>query len=335
MGETVSGRVPAEPGSCRSGDAATASSSLRDGDPSRCGASFKVVRLSEGQLHDVRPDDVLADGWFRLCETYRGGGGYDLFPDIARRRLGYAHHRQFVVQLLGCHLDCPYCYVTREGVWGEHRRFSARELVAAFIDAFHEHGTTVFHLMGGAPALSMKHWPSLISEFEAKAPAGCAFHSDLLLTEGIYDADTLRAISRPQCLYAADVKGLTPEEHLRNTRKPFDEALFWENLDKLERVGMPYYLTFTAVGDPEPFWQRFQRLYPGTYATRRSEAFTIDLIDYDALPFVDRVPWGGGSASAMEAEGRDAQQLGAKPSSPPLEEGTPTPASSTSRVGEE
>lgn len=35
MCEISSGRVPAEPGSCRSGDAATASSSLRDGDPSR------------------------------------------------------------------------------------------------------------------------------------------------------------------------------------------------------------------------------------------------------------------------------------------------------------
>lgn len=37
MSEEASGRVASPPGSCRSGDAATASSSLRDGDPSRGG----------------------------------------------------------------------------------------------------------------------------------------------------------------------------------------------------------------------------------------------------------------------------------------------------------
>ena len=25
---------------------------------------------------------------------------------------------QFVVQLRGCVLNCPYCYVTQDGVWG-------------------------------------------------------------------------------------------------------------------------------------------------------------------------------------------------------------------------
>ncbi|WP_342152287.1 hypothetical protein [Methylorubrum sp. SB2] len=37
MGERGSGRAPMGTGSCRSGDAAAASSSLRDGDPSRSG----------------------------------------------------------------------------------------------------------------------------------------------------------------------------------------------------------------------------------------------------------------------------------------------------------
>ncbi|PZP71742.1 radical SAM protein [Methylorubrum populi] len=253
---------------------------------------WKVVRLSEGQLRDVRPEDVLEDGWFRFCETYRGGGGYDLFPDIARRRFGYAHHCQFVVQLLGCHLDCPYCYVTREGVWGEHRKFTSLDLVDAFNRAFAEHGTTVFHLMGGAPALQLKQWPDLLATFRARADERCVFHSDLLLTEAPYDEAVLHEIARPNCLYAVDVKGLTQEEHLKNTRKPFNEELFWSNLDKIERFRLPYYLTFTAVSEQGAFWDRFKSLYSQSYEDRKAEAFTIDLIEYDAQPFVDRVPWG-------------------------------------------
>jgi hypothetical protein len=45
-------------------------------------AKWKVVPLSPGQLLDVRPEDILNDGHFRRCNTYRGGGGYDQFPRL-------------------------------------------------------------------------------------------------------------------------------------------------------------------------------------------------------------------------------------------------------------
>ncbi len=122
--------------------------------------TWPVVPICERQRRDVNPDDLLEDGLYRKCNTYKGGGGYDMFPAIYRRR----HRRldpttqlavQFVVQLQGCPLDCPWCYVTRDGVLGEPVQRTTNELVSAF----ERSGLTVFHLMGGAPALFLVLWP--------------------------------------------------------------------------------------------------------------------------------------------------------------------------------
>lgn len=257
---------------------------------------WKVVPLSKGQLLDVRPEDIVANGHFRLCDTYRGGGGYDQFPRIAELRFGTLHRRQFIVQLFGCNLDCPYCYVTREGVWGQPVEYSTTDLVAAYFDALatEPNPPSVFHLMGGAPALQLKFWPELVEAFQRETKHS-VFHSDLMLTESEYDYSALRAVARPNCLYAVDIKGLTPEEHLKNTRKPFLEGRFWRNLDLLERAKVPYYITFTACSQAniDAFWELFLENYPFSYQERFSEAFSIDLINYDALPHVDDIPWGG------------------------------------------
>lgn len=256
---------------------------------------WKVVPLSEGQLRDVRPDDIIDGGLYRRCDTYRGGGGYDQFPDIAGRRWqrpSTYFRQQFVVQLRGCNLDCPYCYVTREGVWGS----SVSVTTSSLVDAFHRSGQQVFHLMGGAPALQMKFWPELL---DALGP-DVTFHSDLLLTERVYQWNILRDIERANALYAVDVKGTTKEEWKRNTRTSWDEDLFWANWILVQLLGVPAYVTFTACEKEgiERFWEEaFGR---GIEERWREEAFNIDLIDYEAVKFVDRVPWGGKMFTVVE-----------------------------------
>lgn len=254
---------------------------------------WPVVPLSPGQILDVRPEDVLDKGHFRLCSTYRGGGGYDQFPAIAEcRGLGAGHNRQFVVQLHGCHLDCPYCYVTRAGVWGKPVSYSTPDLV----DAFNRTPADVFHLMGGAPALYIEHWPELIKELEWRGKSGWLFHSDLLLTEKMYTPEVLKLIAHPRTLYAVSVKGLSQMEHYKNTRKPWHNLRFRVNLERLEKHGVPYYFTFTNC-DPvliHTFWNSFERNYGSVAcAVRKEDSFSISIIDYDAMPHVDDVPWGG------------------------------------------
>ena len=239
--------------------------------------TWRVVPLSEGQLKDVRPEDVLDGGDFRKCSSYRGGGGYDRFPEYCERFTGMRHSEQFVVQLFGCNLDCPYCYVTRAGVWGQPRGYTT----GALADAFLRSGQETFHLMGGAPALSMHRWPELIDAL----PAGATFHSDLMLTERTYDPGVLRAINRPNCVYAVGIKGLTYDEHLTNTRKPLPQERFWANLHRVMDEGLQVYFTFTNVDRGKA--SEFMEDFPG------HGHFHIDLIEYEALGNVDDIPWGG------------------------------------------
>ena len=42
-------------------------------------------------------------------------------------------------------------------------------------------------------------------------------------------------------------------------------------------------------------WRRYADTWPHSLETRRAEAFSIALIDYDAVPHVDDVPWGARS----------------------------------------
>jgi uncharacterized Fe-S cluster-containing radical SAM superfamily protein len=242
---------------------------------------WPVVPIGEYQRFDVRQEDLLDGGDFRKCETYRGGGGYDQFPSICEKRLGRRAHQQFIVQLYGCNLDCPYCYVTRSGVWGKPKEFTTGELVGAFKRS----GQEVFHLMGGAPALYLGGWPELI----AKVP-DAVFHSDFLLTEQSYDEAALAAAaSFKNTLFAVDIKGTTPEDYEKNTRKKFKGDLFWQNLEKLVKHAVNFYITFTnpdmahydaLVSDLE---RRFGKRI-------MDDAFTIGLIEYDAQPFVDIRP---------------------------------------------
>jgi len=241
---------------------------------------WKVVPLCEEQLLDIKSEDVIPGGIFRTCDVYKSGGGYDKFPEICENRLGReTNPKQFVVQLYGCHLKCPYCYVTENGVWGKPILYSSEELLSVF----YESGCEVFHLMGGSPALYIDYWPNIIDNL----PYRYVFHSDLLLTEQYYDRDTLKAISMPNCLYAVNIKGVTKEDYERNTRVRFDYDMFWTNLDSIVEIGVPFYFTFT---NPSMFFyygfvEKLKYMYGNEVM---KDSFIINLIEYDAVKEYNR-----------------------------------------------
>lgn len=47
--------------------------------------SWKVMYLCDKQLRDVNPSDIIKNGLYRRCDTYKGGGGYDKFSDIYKK----------------------------------------------------------------------------------------------------------------------------------------------------------------------------------------------------------------------------------------------------------
>lgn len=243
---------------------------------------WKVCPIQGRQLRDVHKEDLFSD--FRICHTYRGGGGYDQFPAIATRRgLLRDWHLgdpalQFVVQLYGCHLDCPYCYVTKDGIMGKYIEYEAREILDAFHDAFMRYGCGVFHLMGGSPAIYLEHW----AVFVQHTFPFFLFHSDLLLTEKKYTEFELRQIKWDHALYAVNIKGVTSEDHYRNTRRKIDWKLFWHNFDLVVSSGINFYLTFT---NPDLYYiENFKETLAKRYGKSvLNDCFTINLVDYEAL----------------------------------------------------
>jgi len=247
--------------------------------------TWPVVPICDYQKLDVRPEDLLEGGLYRKCETYRGGGGYDQFPAIAEKRLGVQAHQQFIVQLYGCPLDCPYCYVTRSGVWNPFVTKTTEQLVAAYVASDQQ----VFHLMGGAPAIYLYQWPELI----CKLPRGTVFHSDFLLTEQEYSPKALAELYSVQpfrkALFAVNIKGVTPEDYEKNTRKPFKAELFWANLNRLVEHEINFYITYT--NPDEKFRAAFEYKLKYHFGSGILEdSFVIPMIDYDATPFVDIRP---------------------------------------------
>ena len=236
---------------------------------------WKVAPIQGRQLLDVRQEDIFGD--FRLCETYRGGGGYDQFPQIFKRRSSSACgnlSRQFVVQLYGCPLNCPYCYVTRDGVFGRYVEYTTLELINEFKDS----GTNVFHLMGGAPALYLESWFDIVRQL----PEDAVFHSDLLLIEKRYEVSWLSTINKPNVLLAVNIKGVTPEDFYRNTQRKLDEDLFWFNMDIVYLSGVNFYFTFT--NPDKRYLAEFEWKLANRYGTKiLSDSYVIDLIQYKAL----------------------------------------------------
>ena len=119
-----------------------------------------------------------------------------------------------------------------------------------------------------------------------------------MLTEGIYDKVVFKQMLPYvyNILLAVNIKGVSEIEYITNTRKTIKWPEFIDNLKVLTRSGVPHYFTFTNVSKKNilTFWSVYQDLF-GSQASRlkQEDAFSIDLIDYNALPHVDNVSWGG------------------------------------------
>jgi len=235
---------------------------------------WKIVPLCNKQLRDINKIDILHNGHFRKCNTYKSGGGYDKFPQIAEKRLGKNVFNQFIVQLYGCVLDCPYCYVTKDGYFGDYVLYSSKDLV----DICVKEGLEIFHLMGGSPALYLEDWYEIIELL----PNNIIFHSDLLLLEKDYKLEWLNSIKTSNSLYAINIKGVTLDDFYKNTNREFNVGLFLRNFDKVMESGINFYLTFT--NPDKRYLNEFKDILIGEYGKSiLDDSFVIDLIEYEAL----------------------------------------------------
>lgn len=219
---------------------------------------WPIVPLCEAQLKDVRPEDVLEGGLFRKCDTYRGGGGYDQFNKIYEKRMHKkVNPTQFIVQLKGCPLKCPYCYVTAPGIHGEAVQVTTEDL----LNVYNNLGVDVFHLMGGAPASYLKYWKEIAQKVKV-------FHSDFLLVEHPY---SILHLNKLPGLHAVSIK----EIHLYSD---LQFGLIKYNLRKLISAKVNFYITFT--GDCAEVKEYLKKHFDEKIF---EDSFDIDIIEYEAL----------------------------------------------------
>lgn len=239
---------------------------------------WPVMKLCERQLRDINPSDVLNGGLFRRCDTHKGGGAYDQFPEIYRKRFPgeMPVNEQFVAQLRGCPFNCAYCCVTRDGVQDGDCVMVTTEFM---VDQFRASGLPVFHLMGGAPDIYLNMWPELLQNLEG---TGAVFHSDFLLAERLYDDDVLDMVSEyPYQLHAVSIKG-TPATLQRNTGAQPSIAAMLNNFEKLVSNRIPFYVTFTSMSKSEETWWRELLAYEFGESVLR-DSFSIKVQHYKAL----------------------------------------------------
>lgn len=243
---------------------------------------WKVVPVCEKQRKDVKCTDLLNNGLYRKCDIYKGGGGYDKFSDIYKIRTGITDknfNNQFVAQLYGCPLKCPYCYVTSYGVFGEYINVSTEKILTDFYNSHLD----VFHLMGGAPAIYIDRWIDILEKLKEEYP----FHSDLLCVENYYNIDTLKALAKfKNSLYAVSIKGSTPEEFKRNTNVEFNDDMFWTNLINLYTYNVPFYITFTGMSKESIRNFKNQLVFKTSILDSENilkDSFIINLVKYKAL----------------------------------------------------
>ncbi len=86
-----------------------------------------------------------------------------------------------------------------------------------------------------------------------------------------------------------DIKGTTPEDYEKNTRKPLKHRLFWNNLKKMVDHKINFYITYTNPDEAHRPAFEYKLKY-NFGANILEDSFVIPLIEYDATPFVDIRP---------------------------------------------
>ena len=168
--------------------------------------------------------------------------------------------------------------MTKDGIFGESVKVSTNDL----LDAFYASGCEVFHLMGGAPALYIDNWVDILKNLDKRF----VFHSDLLLVEGLYKPGVLEELSRfTNSLYAVSIKGKDAKQFEKNTGVPFNEEMFWWNLNELLQSRVPFYVTFTGMSyeDTVEFRRKAKEYFPVSFEKMFKDCFRIDLVKYKAL----------------------------------------------------
>ncbi len=213
-----------------------------------------IMPIGEIQKTDIRDEHRL--GYFRICASFKDikrQKGFDRFPHFAVNLFGKTlEHWNYhlIVQLRGCPLKCPFCYVDDEGlrILPPHNLpikdlvLQAKSIIAK------DKRLHVFHLMGGAPAMYVNSWDKILNIMNENKMSDIIFHSDIVLVEpdivpGFFTS-LRKTAKHPNHLIAICIKGINEKNLIENSGvKNLIYIKYINNLRKVIDTGINFYLT--------------------------------------------------------------------------------------------
>ena len=191
-----------------------------------------ISRIGELQRKDIENDRALGgivcyDNFARVCTVHTGSHRDigDSSPFRMAEMFGgewqdYNHH--FVIQLSGCLLDCPYCYVDNLEKDTSFSAISMVELYKAIRrEALTNFGVSikVLHVMGGAPAVYCEFWPELREELDSQGYDNVVIFSNVILVEAIAGVEPWLHMNLPRFIVEGCLKGTNRENFKQNTNR--------------------------------------------------------------------------------------------------------------------
>lgn len=219
-----------------------------------------ISRIGNIQKVDVERSSgiVFHDDIARICTVVKDKHAHDDRGDKSPFRMAmlfggswedYNHH--FIVQVAGCPLKCPYCYVDNMEV---DTSMSANDLVDRFIKFKEEVESKfniklkVFHFMGGAPALYCDFWKELRDTLDKRGLKDTILFSDVILVEEYFvNKKPWEFLNLHHFILTGCLKGTNEENFIKNT----GFNLFQQSLKELENyISYPnFYLTLIGFDE--------------------------------------------------------------------------------------
>lgn len=220
-----------------------------------------ISKIGELQKIDIENDRdqnglVCYDDYARVCTVFTGTRRDigDRSPFRMAELFGgswqdYNHH--YVIQLAGCPLDCPYCYVDNLEA---NTYFSAVSLVESYkavrFEASTKFGVSlkVLHVMGGAPAVYCEFWPKLRMELDEQGLDDVIIFSNVILVENwFHGVEPWLYMNIQNFIVEGCLKGTNRKNFIRNT----GHDLFGAAVRELFHY-IPYYNFYlTLIGHEE------------------------------------------------------------------------------------
>ncbi len=198
-----------------------------------------ISKIGPVQLRDVENSTGLVyhDEYYRLCEVVKSDKAFDNRGDCSPYRMAslfggdwrdYNYH--FIVQVAGCPLSCPYCYVDNFKI---DLQISIAALVNDFVEfremirSLYSIDVRVFHLMGGAPAVYAECWPEIRHALDALGQEDVILFSDVVFVENRYfGKQPWDYLGLDMFVLTGCLKGVNDKNFYLNTgRDMFDTAL--------------------------------------------------------------------------------------------------------------